>query len=70
MRGLTAVLLIIISSFEVRFLILAATERIEGKDDRSTTIDEISIFDPLDLISLMTLLILVCDQEAKIKREG
>ena len=70
MRGLTAALLIITSSFEVRVLIEVAAERIDGKDDRSTTTDEIGMFDPLDLISSMTLLILVCDREAKIKSAG
>ena len=69
-RGLTAALLIIMSSFDVRVLISAAAERIEEKDERSTTTDESGMFDPLDLISSMTLLILVCDREAKIKSAG
>ena len=67
---MTAALLIIMSSFEVRVLIEVAAERIDGKDDRSTTTDETGMFDPLDLISSMTLLILVCDREAKIKSAG
>jgi len=58
------------SSFEVRVLIEVAAERIDGKDDRSTTTDETGMFDPLDLISSMTLLILVCDREAKTKSAG
>jgi hypothetical protein len=69
-RGLTAALLIIMSSFDVRVLIEAAAERIERNDDRSTTTDESGMFDPLDLTSSITLLILVCDREAKIKSAG
>jgi hypothetical protein len=69
-RGLTAALLIIMSSFAARVFISVAAERIEEKDERSTTTDESGIFDSLDLISSMTLLILVCDREAKIKSAG